>query len=131
MDADRFDALTRSLDPGSRRRILGIVAGVGLGAFAPLRAMIDAEAGKKKKPKCEGKSCGCRTLGSYCHGICEPNTACSVCCSGYCGFYDDTNDSLCCAKHGDACPSGCKKNQRCHGCCNNGICDSGGHCFAP
>ena len=136
MDADLFDALARAFDPGSRRRVLGSLTGVALGTAAFLGGLRQAEAKKKKKkkkkkPACEGSSCTCRSIGSYCHGICNPNAACAECCSGYCGFYDDINDSLCCVQHGATCPSGCKKNERCRGCCNNGICDSSGHCFAP
>lgn len=136
MDAGRFDTLARLLDANSRRRVLSAMTAVAVGISAPLGTLRDAEAKKKKKkkkkkPTCEGSSCTCRTLGSFCHGICNPNTACPECCSGYCGFYDDTNDSLCCVQHGAACPGGCKKGDRCHGCCNNGICDSSGHCFSP
>lgn len=80
MDADRFDGLTRALDPGSRRRVLGALAAVALGAVAPLRDQLDIEAkkkGKKKKnKKCKGKK---KTCGKKC----IPKTDC--CKSSECG----------------------------------------------
>ena len=52
MDADRFDTLARSLTiAGSRRRVLGVLSGVTLGALTPLLERADGEAGKRKKNK--------------------------------------------------------------------------------
>jgi hypothetical protein len=52
MDAERFDTLARSLTiDRSRRRVLGLLSGLTLGALAPLLHLADAQAGKGKKKK--------------------------------------------------------------------------------
>jgi hypothetical protein len=97
MDADRFDTLARSLTiAGSRRRVLGLLSGVGLGGLAPLLHLADAEAGKRKKkkkkkkkstdtplstlgpictPRCGGRRCG----GNGCGGTCGTCAECQTC----------------------------------------------------
>ena len=58
MDADRFDALTRALNPASRRRFTRSLVGLSFGAIAPLLSLTESEAGKRgrgKKGKGKGK----------------------------------------------------------------------------
>jgi hypothetical protein len=55
MDADRFDALARTLTPGSRRSFLGKLSAVAGSALAPLLARDDAAAHDLSK-KCKKKS---------------------------------------------------------------------------
>jgi hypothetical protein len=133
MDADRFDAMTRSLESGSRRRMLTVLAGVALGAVAPLRGTIGVDAKKhgknnnKDKKKKKHKS-DCRPSGQFCTSGCGEGP-CDSCCSGNCGFNYDRNDFVCCTEVGKACPSGCKANQQCDKCCGSGYCVSDGTCF--
>jgi hypothetical protein len=55
MDADRFDALARTLTPGSRRSFLGTLSAVAGSALAPLLARNDAAAHDLSK-NCKKKS---------------------------------------------------------------------------
>lgn len=75
MDADRFDALVRSLSEGaSRRRALGLTSGSILG----LLGLADAAARKRKK-KCKKKCGPCKKCKK---GKCKPKpigTACGAC----------------------------------------------------
>jgi hypothetical protein len=81
MDANRFDALTRSFGTDtSRRGFFGaMLAAVGLGALGP--AGVAAKDGKKKKKRKKGPTpniFGCLDVGKKCRG------KGSKCCSGIC-----------------------------------------------
>ncbi len=127
MDAARFDTLARSLTcGGSRRRVLGLLPGLTLGALAPLLHLADAEAGKKKKkkkkgrsrplaaptvtcsPQCLGRRCG----GNGCGGSCGACGQCQTCepALGLCPMRPDSDDDpctggICCG--GACCPPAC------------------------
>lgn len=51
MDANHFDALARSLDPGHRRRLFAALAGVTLGTITLGPGFSESEAKKKRKKK--------------------------------------------------------------------------------
>jgi hypothetical protein len=128
MDADRFDALTRALDTGSRRSVLGAAAGIALGMLGSKRDLADVDAKKKRRRRKKKKPSNCRSVREYCAGICEEGS-CDECCSKTCGFTSDIPDLVCCVAVGQPCPSNCKKNQNCPGCCGSSICVSNGTCF--
>jgi hypothetical protein len=98
MDADRFDALTRALDSGSRRRMLGVLGGVALGAIAPLRDQLNGAAKKRKKKK---KKCGkkCIPKSNCCTSAeCGPGGTCeggACTCAGVPPVACDDNDCDC------------------------------------
>lgn len=95
LDAERFDALVRSLDlRAPRRAALGVLGG-GLGGLLTRLGVDHTEAKKrKKKKKCKGKK---RKCGKKCipKSKCCKDSNCGdglQCCNGAC-----IEDSLCCA----------------------------------
>lgn len=136
MDANRFDAVTRSLGLSSQRRVLAAVAGIagaGLGAVIPWRGVFDAEAKKKRKKKkkkkgtCKGANCTCLAVGTACPTSCGAYGACAECCTGFCGFTQETV-LACCPELGTRCPSACEPGTFCEGCCGR-FCNGGGFCL--
>lgn len=65
MDVARIDTLARALDARSRRRVLGSLSGVVVGAFGSVMASSQASAKKKGNKKHDGKN--------------GKNTACPIC----------------------------------------------------
>jgi hypothetical protein len=127
MDDDRFDALTRGLDPGSRRRVIGILAGTMLGALGSRSEVADVEAKRRMRRRRRKKKPTCG-FGEYCGDTC-PEGPCSKCCGGHCGYRAVSPFLVCCVASGQPCPSDCRKNEHCAGCCGSGICVSNGTCF--
>jgi hypothetical protein len=131
MDAERFDTLARSLTiAGSRRRVLGWLSGVTLGALTPLLELADVGAGKKKKrkkkkkkrtrsplpnpgpictPRCLDRRCG----GNGCGGSCGVCAECQTCepTLGLCPMTPGSDEApcsggTCCG--GACCPPSCQ-----------------------
>lgn len=127
MEPDRFDALTRALDVGSRRRVLGAAVGMTLGALGPVRdpAEIAARRRRRNRKRKKQPTCG---FGEYCGDTCSEGP-CSRCCGGHCGFRAVNPFLVCCVAKGQPCPGNCRKNEHCPGCCGSGICVSNGTCF--
>jgi len=98
MDAERFDALTRSLtDPApSRRRVLTGMTGSAFGLLAAALGVAPTQAGKCRKRQ---RSC---TREKQCCGhkrkpvVCEPLSTGGTCESGL----------RCCGRSGASCPNG-------------------------
>lgn len=131
MEPDRFDALTRTLGDGSRRRLLIAVSGATVGALDLLRDRASTKAKNKKdkdKKPTKKKGKNCRANRKYCAGLCNEGP-CDACCSNACGFTSDIPDLVCCVAVGRPCPSECKKNKPCPGCCGSSLCVSDGTCF--
>ena len=138
MDADRFDALVRSLSPGSSRRTVLTVVASGLLALSAndLAAKKKKKKGKKSRKKCnrEKTPCGdeCCDAGdgcfefedtAFCYTQCNPVcTSPQVCCGEDCT--DVTADPKNCRRCGTA----CAENEVCR--FANCICDGPG-CPAP
>jgi hypothetical protein len=104
MDAERFDALTRSLSApsGSRRRLLTGVAGLVLGSLAATLGLTPAEA----------THFGCRHVGERCK---RDRQCCSSRCKG----------RTCQAHHTDTCVAAPADS----GLCNNAATCANDNCF--
>lgn len=127
MDADRFDALTRSFTwsaPASRRVVFGLVLGAGSAALSA----DELEARKKGKGKARGKKKNkkksspagtCKALGEECANDCCSSLTCGgivldVCCSNLGGS---------CSSHIDCCfDDACGLFAACS--CNHGTCST-------
>ena len=157
MDDDRFDTLTRSVTSGgSRRRVMGLLSAVTLGALTPLLERVDADAGKRKKrkknkkiggsqpappavctPDCSRKSCGNNGCGGSC-GTCGSRFVCSneatggtcVCPAGH----DACQASATCCSECQTCDAGrdvcLMKPESDSAACEGGAC-CGGACCPP
>jgi hypothetical protein len=115
MDADRFDALVRSLSTtGSRRGLTRWLGGLTAGSLlAPLLAVAGAAKPKKCKPKCKGKQCGPDGCKGKC-GKCKQNESCTK--GGKCKCVPDCTGKPCGAGNG------------CGGACQSGSCSAGKVC---
>jgi hypothetical protein len=130
MDADRFDALTRSLSStaSSRRRLLTGVAGSALGALAAALGFTAADAthvvcrhvGERCRRSGQCCSSRCRNKRCRAHGTlnCAPGTPdqfCFVgtCGDGTCGCTNTTGGSSFCSDSVSCYPQGCTTDKQC------------------
>lgn len=110
MDANRFDGLTRNLEPRSRRRFFGLISGIG----GLLALTSDSAASKCKKV--------CSTCKRCKKGKCKPKADGTVCEGGSCagGRCIPSSPAPTCATTGQSCASlAC-----CSGFCGDGVCRS-------
>jgi hypothetical protein len=114
MDASRFDSLSRSLFASpSRRSVLALATGGGLGALLPLAKREVVAKRKKKRKKCKCGTVNCPAGSKNCDGACVPNDACCPACTS--GFTCLSNGS-CAIACEDTCPSaGCICNSNVEG----------------
>jgi hypothetical protein len=125
MDNRRFDALTRSMGQGSRRRVM---TGFGALVASTLAGAIAAPHADAKKGKGHHHHKSCRKLGEFCKSGCGGGP-CESCCTGWCGFDElGDQDYHCCVGPDKPCPSGCQPNQDCQHCCSQ-YCRPNGTCF--
>ena len=146
MDADRFDALTRSLDSYSRRRALGTLSAIATGFLAPLLGLPDVQ-GKKKGGGGKGGGGGDKKKDknecNYGFKPCGKKGKCCdtrLCCNGVCCKVDQTcsSNKLCtsCPRHSDPCKvftcddEGITTGER-DRCASGETCDSSGRCYKP
>jgi hypothetical protein len=106
MDASRFDMLARAVDTRSRRRVLGSVSGVALGAVASVSTLPQAEAKKRRKKGKNKKPDGNRdTACPTCETCPEPSAAllCAQACGASCGLclQRDEGSPVCSQDSGD------------------------------
>jgi hypothetical protein len=121
MDANRFDRLSRFLFASpSRRSVLGLATGGGLGALLPLAKREVAAKRKKKRKKCKCGTVNCPAGSKNCDGACVPNDACCPACTS--GFTCLSNGSCGRACSGGSCPSSC-------GICNSNV-EGQAYCIA-
>jgi hypothetical protein len=119
MDADRFDALTRSLSAtSSRRGIARLFGGLTAGSLMPLLGLAGTRAKKKCKPDCKGKNCGPNGCKGKC-GKCQKNETCTK--QGKCRCLPECTGKACGA--GDGCGGTCKRGSCPTGhTCEDGTC---------
>jgi hypothetical protein len=124
MDANDFDRLSRSLIiPPSRRSVLGLAFGGGLGALLPLVG-IEAKSKKKKRKKCKGGSGDCPDGTKNCSGACVPlDACCPACTTGRTCLSNGSCGRACSSVPEVSCPDAC-------GDCLGGV-EGEAYCVAP
>ena len=135
MDADRFDALTRSFSP-SRRTALQVLVSSALGGLSPLLSLTDVDAGagnnraKKRQRRRNKRKKPSDPDYDFNPNPCDPNRPLAMPCGGTC--CDPGVGQSCCGGQ-VCCPSGkvCCGSRCCDYCSGGGLCGICPPCTPP